>query len=209
MQCRRIHPFLQAEEALVQQIARSALSARSCVQFSSTQPSSCQQCTHTGKSTYSASQATVKSFRNRCVNQVELRKVSQRNLAVIIRTEALKISGVVDGMVAYRLGVTLGYHCHRRERVGQKQEIESEWEIINRILWAPGFSRVWINHLLITWANKFLLLNKPVKWFSVICNPNESWPTWLPQWEDVNLTVAIRQENLFWVLISAQFIILS
>lgn len=96
VQCRRIHPFLQADEALVQQIARSALSAGSCVKFSSTQPSSCQQHTHTGKSTYSASQATVKSFSNRCVNQVELRKVSQRNLAVIIRKEALKISGVVD-----------------------------------------------------------------------------------------------------------------
>lgn len=42
--------------------------------------------TRTGQSAHSASQATVKSFRNRHVNWVELMKVSQRTLAGIIET---------------------------------------------------------------------------------------------------------------------------
>lgn len=42
--------------------------------------------TRTGQSTHAASQATVKSFRNRHMNWVELMKVSQRTLAGIIET---------------------------------------------------------------------------------------------------------------------------
>lgn len=86
MQIRKIYPFLQADEALSRQIAGSALScqpgALCCAVI--LLASSSQQDTHTSKSAHLTSQATVKGSRNRCVNQVELRIVSQRNFAVII-----------------------------------------------------------------------------------------------------------------------------
>lgn len=81
-------PSSRQNTRLAQQVAGAALPGQLEVIHGSRLASVVLICsstlTHTGQSAHSTSQATVKSFRNRNVNWVELMKVSQRTLAGII-----------------------------------------------------------------------------------------------------------------------------